>query len=352
MTRHLALVGPTASGKSAVALAVARAFDDVEIVSLDSMQVYRGMDIGTAKPTEAERAGVRHHLLDVADPSEEWSVRATQDAARSAVADIEARGRRALFVGGTGLYVRAVVDGWRVPPRDAGVRATLEAETASVEGLVRAYERLALADPLAVSRIEPGNARRIVRALEVLEITGRPFSSFGGGFGEYGPPVFDVGLVGIWLPRAELGRRITARFAAMRAAGLEGEVRALARRRSGLRSGESSATSSLGGAGSFGAAGSLGGAGSVVGEGLSRTAAQAIGYKEVLAHLDGEIPTLAEAFDLAVSRTRQFARRQRVWFRRDPRIRWVGTARNPDDLAAVVVALWEPLAATVAAEPA
>ena len=316
MTRHLAIVGPTASGKSAVALAVATGLDDVEIVSLDSMQVYREMDIGTAKPSPAEQAAVRHHLVDVADPSEEWSVRATQTAAQAAVADIEARGRRALLVGGTGLYVRAVVDGLSVPPRDFAVRAALERETATAEGLERAYDRLATADPLAASRIEPGNARRVVRALEVLQTTGRPFSSFGPGLADYGAPAFDVGLVGVWLPRAELGRRIAARFASMRAAGLEAEVRALAERP----------------------------------RGLSRTAAQAIGYKEILAHLDGEIASPAEAFDLAVRRTREFARRQRVWFRRDPRIRWLGTARNPDQLADVVVALWENTAATVAAD--
>ena len=317
MTRHLAIVGPTASGKSAVALAVATALDDVEIVSLDAMQVYRGMDIGTAKPSPAERTAVRHHLVDVADPSEEWSVRATQAAARAAVADIEARGRRALLVGGTGLYVRAVVDGLHVPPRDVDVRAALEREAATATGLARAYRRLETADPLAASRIEPGNRRRIVRALEVLETTGRPFSSFGPGLTEYGLPAFDVGLVGVWLPRAELGRRIADRFCAMRAEGLEAEVRALAARS----------------------------------RGLSRTAAQAIGYKEMLSHLAGEIASPADAFELAVRRTRQFARRQRVWFRRDPRIRWVGTARNPHDLAAVVLALWRD-AAIVAADRA
>jgi len=317
VTRHLAIVGPTASGKSAVALAVATALDDVEIVSLDAMQVYRGMDIGTAKPSPAERTAVRHHLVDVADPSEEWSVRATQTAARAAVADIETRGRRALLVGGTGLYVRAVVDELRVPPRDVDVRAALEREAATAAGLARAYRRLETADPLAASRIEPGNRRRIVRALEVLETTGRPFSSFGPGLTEYGPPAFDVGLVGVWLPRAELGRRIADRFCAMRAEGLEAEVRALAARS----------------------------------RALSRTAAQAIGYKEMLSHLAGEIASPADAFELAVRRTRQFARRQRVWFRRDPRIRWVGTARNPHDLAAVVLALWRD-AAIVAADRA
>lgn len=337
MTRHLAIVGPTASGKSAVALAVAHALGDVEIVSLDSMQVYRGLDIGTAKPTVAERNAVRHHLVDVADPAEDWSVRATQDAARAAITDIEARGRRALLVGGTGLYVRAVVDGLNVPPRDLVVRAALERETATISGLARAYERLAVADPPAVTRIEPGNARRIVRALEVIEITGLPFSSFGAGLTEYGPPAIDVGLVGVWLPRAELGRRIDARFAAMRDAGLETEVRALAARRPSPPALAPGSDESLEES-------------SRRGGGLSRTAAQAIGYKEILAHLDGEVPSLSDAFDLAVHRTRQFARRQRMWFRRDPRIRWVGTARNPDDLAAVVVALWDAKAATVVAD--
>jgi tRNA dimethylallyltransferase len=333
LTRHLAIVGPTATGKSAIALRVARAFDDVEIVSLDSMQVYRGMDIGTAKPSRAEQDEVRHHVIDVADPAEEWSVRATQDAALAAVADIEGRGRRALLVGGTGLYVRAVVDGLRVPPRDLAVRATLEHETATAEGLALAYERLALADPLAVSRIEPGNARRIVRALEVLELTDQPFSSFGAGLADYGTPAIDVGLVGVWLPRAELGRRISARFATMRERGLEAEVRTLAARpHPESRRGDSSDESSRRRGG------------------LSRTAAQAIGYKEVLAYLDGELASLEDAFDLAIRRTRQFARRQRVWFRRDPRIRWLGTARNPDQLADVVVALWNDTAAKVAAD--
>jgi tRNA dimethylallyltransferase len=329
VTRHLAIVGPTATGKSAVALAVARELGDAEIVSLDSMQVYRGMDIGTAKPSRADRDAVPHHLIDVADPSDEWSVRETQTAARAAIADIEARGRRALLVGGTGLYVRAVVDGLSVPPRDLEVRAELELETSSAAGLAHAYGRLAAADPLAASRIEPGNARRIVRALEVLDSTGQLFSSFGAGLGEYGPPAFDVALVGVWLPRAELGRRVAARFAEMRAAGLETEVRTLAHAHP-TRLDESSEESPRRNGG------------------LSRTAAQAIGYKELLAHFDGEIPTLANAFDLAIRRTRQFARRQRVWFRRDPRIRWVGTARNPDDLAPVVMALWETEGATVA----
>src|SRR5256714_541552 len=192
----LVILGPTASGKSDLAIELARR-TGAELLSMDSMQVYRGMDIGTAKPTPAERAAVPHHLIDVADPAEEWSVRATQEAANAAIADIEARGRRALLVGGTGLYVRAVVDALAVPATDPHVRASLEAQTATDEGLARAYRELQAHDALAAARIEPSNRRRIVRALEVIEMTGRPFSSFGVGLTEYAPPALDVTLVGM-----------------------------------------------------------------------------------------------------------------------------------------------------------
>jgi tRNA dimethylallyltransferase len=318
VTRHLAIVGPTASGKSEIALSIAAVRPDVEIVSLDSMQVYRGMDIGTAKPSPAQLAAVPHHLVDVVDPSTEWSVRDTQDAARTAIAGIEARDHRALIVGGTGLYVRAVVDGLSVPPRDMHRRASLEVEVAEPSGLAAAYGRLRALDPIAASRIEPGNARRIVRALEVIEATGRPFSSFGAGLDDYPSPALDMAMVGVWLPRDELALRIARRFSTMRDLGLEAEVRRL----------------------------------SGTAHGLSRTARQAIGYKEVLAFLDGALPTIDDAFELAMSRTRKFARRQRVWFRRDPRIHWIGAARNPDHLAGVVLARWEPAGATLAPYPA
>jgi tRNA dimethylallyltransferase len=284
LTRHLALVGPTASGKSALALELARARGDVEIVSLDSMQVYRGFDIGTAKPTPAERAEVAHHLVDVADPSEEWSVRRTQLGAREAIADIEARGRRALLVGGTGLYVRAVVDDLAIPPTDAAVRAAIDAE--AERDLAALHERLTQLDPDAAARVEPGNRRRIVRALEVIELTGRPFSSFGPGIDDYGPPALDVTMLGLIVDPDDLARRIEQRFAAMHAAGLVDEVRQLAE------------------------------------QPLSRTAREAIGYREVLAHLAGDT-SLADALDAAVRRTRRFARRQRVWFGRDPRVQWI-----------------------------
>jgi tRNA dimethylallyltransferase len=273
---------------------------------MDSMQVYRGMDVGTAKPTPADRAAVSHHLVDVADPWDDWSVQRTQTEARAAVADIEARGKRALLLGGTGLYVQAVIDDLRFPEEDLEVRAAIEARTATPEQLDAAYAELVRLDPDAAARIEPGNARRIVRALEVIEITGKPFSSFGPGLQEYGETVFPVAIAGVWLPREVLRHRIESRFAAMRDAGLVDEVRAL---RDDPR-------------------------------GWSRTARQAIGYKEVLAHLDGEVPDLDTALGAAVRRTNTFARRQRVWFRRDPRITWFGTTDNSCATRPALLSWW------------
>jgi tRNA dimethylallyltransferase len=296
---HLAIVGPTASGKSALALEVACALGDVELVSVDSMQVYRRLDIGTAKPSASERAAVPHHLIDVAEPTDEWSVVRFQAAARAAVADIDARGKRALLVGGTGLYVQAVIDPLTFPPEDPAVRAAILARTDDL------YDELVARDPVAASATEPGNTRRIARALEVIEVTGRPFSSFGTGIQTYGDTVFPVRVAGVWLPRDVLNARIAARVAAMRDAGLVDEVRALRAR----------------------------------GE-LSRTAAQAIGYREVLDHLDDPESSLDEVFDAIVVRTRQFARRQRMWFRRDPRITWFGTVDNPCAVLPALLASW------------
>ncbi|MFI5046403.1 MAG: tRNA (adenosine(37)-N6)-dimethylallyltransferase MiaA [Acidimicrobiia bacterium] len=304
MTQHLALVGPTASGKSAVAMAVAHALGDVEIVSVDSMQVYRGLDIGTAKPSRAEREAVPHHLVDVADPADEWSVARYQREARAAIAEVERRGRRALLVGGTGLYVRAVIDPLEFPPRDLTLRAAIAAELEDPDALARAYDELSAIDPAAAARIEPGNRRRIARALEVVRLTGRPFSSFGAGLQTFGDPVVAVSLIGLWLPRAELGRRIEQRVAGMRDAGFVDEVRAL--RAEGA---------------------------------VSPTAAQAIGYREVLEHLDAVV-ALDDALDRVVARTRAFARRQRMWFRRDPRITWAAVADNPCLVVPALLALW------------
>ena len=297
--RHLALVGPTASGKSALALAVARRWPDVELVSIDSMQVYRGMDVGTAKPTPAERAEVPHHLLDLADPDEDFSLARFVAAAREALAGVEARGHRALLVGGTGLYLRAVVDELELPGRWPDVRAELEADAATPEGTAALHRRLAALDPVAASRMEPTNRRRVVRALEVTLGSGRPFSSFGPGLGAH--PATRFSLAGLWLPRPAVAARVAERYRAQLAAGFLDEVRALAARPTGV----------------------------------SPTARQALGYRELLAHLDGRVG-LDEALGEAVRRTRAFARRQRVWFRRDPRIAWFAT---PSDPLAVLPAL-------------
>ena len=298
---HLAVVGTTASGKSAVALALARARrPDVELVSADSMQVYRGMDLGTAKPTPAERAEVPHHVLDLADPGEEFSVARFQRAVHDAVADIEGRGRTAVLVGGTGLYLRAVVDDLRLPGQWPALRAELEADP-DTAGL---YRRLVGLDPLAASRMEPGNRRRIIRALEVTVGSGRPFSSFGPGLEAYPPTRFR--LVGLRVPRAELDRRIEERLRVMVAAGLVEEVRGLVERHPA---------------------------------GLSRTAGQALGYREVLRHVVHGEP-LDDCVDEAVRRTRRFARRQEAWFRRDPRIHWYDAAGNPLAVAERVLGDW------------
>jgi tRNA dimethylallyltransferase len=304
-TIHLALVGPTASGKSTLALAAAAQLGDVEIVSVDSMQVYRGMDIGTAKPTPSERASVPHHLLDLADPWEDYSVARFQRAATEALAGIEARGRRALLVGGTGLYFQAVVDGLSLPAQDLTVRSSLEAR-ADGEGLGPLYQELSRVDPVAAGRIDPGNRRRVVRALEVIESTGEPFSSFGPGLFQGNGTALRIHAAGLWIPRAVGAQRIADRFAAMERAGLVEEVRRLA----------------------------------ADGRGLSRTARQAIGYKEVLEHLDGSVPTLEAALSRAVDRTRALARRQRMWFRRDSRITWFGVPENPLAMLPALLTTW------------
>jgi tRNA dimethylallyltransferase len=282
---RVALVGPTASGKSGVAFAVARTLPGVEIVAADSMQVYVGMDVGTAKPSLAERAEVPHHLVDVADPAEEYTVARWQRAAAAAVSGIDDRGGVALLVGGTGLYVRALVDRLEIPGRWPELRAGLEAEAAA-SGPVALHSRLVALDPVAAGRMEPTNTRRVVRALEVTLGSGRPFSSYGPGLGAN--PASEFHQVGLELDPDELAERIEARYRQQLADGFLEEVATLASRPAGL----------------------------------SRTARQALGYKELLDHLEGR-RGLEEAVDLAIRRTRQFARRQRAWFRRDPRIEWV-----------------------------
>ncbi len=306
MTTHLALVGATATGKTELALAAARALGDVEIVSVDSMQVYRGMDIGTAKATPGEQAEMPHHLIDLADPSEDFSVARFQAAARQALDDIERRGRRALVVGGTGLYYQALVDRLDLPGDHPAVRAELQARGSEPGGLDALYRELTARDPVAAGRIDPGNERRIVRALEVILATGRPFSSFGPGLFASTHEALPLQAAGVWMPRGASATRIAERFAGMRAQGLVDEVSALA----------------------------------AAPAGLSRTARAAIGYKEVLEALEGRI-SLEAALSRAVDRTRQLARRQRMWFRRDHRIAWVGTANKPLAALPALLALWK-----------
>jgi tRNA dimethylallyltransferase len=288
----LAIVGPTASGKSDLALAIARRHVGVEVVAADAMQVYRGMDIGTAKPTAAEQEEIRHHLVDVADPDDDFSLARYVELGRAALVDIEARGGRAVIVGGTGLYVRGLVDDFEVPGQWPAVRDELEGDP-DTEAL---HRRLADLDPVAASRMEPGNRRRIVRALEVTVGSGRRFSSFGPGMAAY-PPVATL-QIGLEWPLDELDRRIETRVQAMVDRGLVDEVSRLA-----------------------GAP-----------RGLSRTARQALGYREVLEHLDGAC-SLDEAVATTVARTRRFARRQVRWFRRDPRVVWRDGRIAPDELA-------------------
>ena len=300
----MALVGPTASGKTSLALAVARARGaggpPVELVSVDSMAVYRGMDIGTAKPTAAVRSEVPYHLVDVVDPSDEYTVQQFQAAALSVLDGIAERGHRALLVGGTGLYLRSLIDDLTFPGRFPEVATALEAElekagpSDSPEGLsalAGLYARLVDLDPVAAARVEPTNRRRVVRALEVTMGSGRPFSSFGPGLDAY--PETRFALVGLPLGQ-DIDRRIEDRFAAQMEAGFLDEVRELADRPGGL----------------------------------SRTARQALGYRELLSHLEGGV-SLDAALSEAIRRTRVFARRQWAWFRRDPRIVWVGEQEDP-----------------------
>jgi tRNA dimethylallyltransferase len=288
--RHLSLVGATATGKTAAAVRYARRHADVELVSVDAIAVYRGLDVGTAKPTPEERRGVAWHLVDCCDPAEEFSVARFQVAARAAVAGIEGRRHRAVLVGGTGLYHRSLVDDLTFPGRYPGIAAALESEADGPDGLAGLWAQLAGLDPAAASRVSPTNRRRLVRALEVVVGSGKPFSDSGPGLDHYGPTRFC--LVGLRLSRDELDRRIAARLGAQLAAGFVDEVAALAAREPGL----------------------------------SRTARQALGYRELLEFVAGRT-TLAEARAEILRRTRAFARRQEAWFRRDPRIIWLDAAR-------------------------
>ncbi|MCX6466592.1 MAG: tRNA (adenosine(37)-N6)-dimethylallyltransferase MiaA [Pseudonocardiales bacterium] len=287
----LVVVGPTAAGKSDLALALARECGG-EIVNADAMALYRGMDVGTAKPTPAQRAAVPHHLLDVLDVRETASVAAYQRDARAVVERLRAAGRTPVLVGGSGLYVQAVIDELEFPGTDPRLRAELETELAE-RGPAALHARLAGLDPAAARDILPSNGRRIVRALEVIALTGRPFPAR---FPAGAAPRYDAVLLGVDRAAPELDERVARRVARMFAAGLVDEVRGLP----GLAAG--------------------------------MTASRALGYQQVLAG-----GPMSDAAVATVRATRRFVRRQRSWFRRDPRVRWLDGAA-PDLLERAVVA--------------
>jgi tRNA dimethylallyltransferase len=282
-------------------MAAARRVVGIELVCVDAMQVYRRMDIGTAKPTPAEQAAVRHHLIDIVDAGVDFTVADFRTAAQLVIRDVARRDKHALLVAGTGLYHRVLIDDIELPGQWPDVRDELE-EDAERLGAPALHARLAALDPVAAARMEPTNTRRVVRALEVCVGSGRAFSSFGPGLDVYPPsPVAQLGLR--W-PRDVLARRIEQRVETMIDAGLVGEVAALLDRP------------------------------------ISRTARQALGYKELIEHLEGRC-TLEAAVAAIVTGTRQLAVRQERWFRRDPRVRWIDIEADPvaEALPAVLDAL-------------
>lgn len=269
-------------------MALARSRPDIELVSIDSMQVYRGMDIGTAKPSAAEQAEIKHHLIDIADPADDFAVSTFQQAWREVAADIESRGATPILVGGTGLYLRAVIDNLAFPGQYPEVVAELEGE-----GLTNAemFERLSTLDPLAASRVDANNERRLLRALEVTIGSGKPFSSFGPGMTDY--PETPFRLLGLRMDKEFVVERINARYDQQMAIGFLEEVRSLVERE----------------------------------RPIGRTARQALGYRELLTHIEDGV-AIEDALETAKVRTRRFARRQMKWFERDPRITWIDVTRE------------------------
>ena len=295
--RVIAIVGPTAAGKSELAIGVAQALDG-EVVNADSMQLYAGMDIGTAKLSPGQRRGVPHHLLDIWDIRQTASVAVYQRLARQVIAGIHARGRVPVLAGGSGLYLRAALDNLEFPGTDPVVRHRLETEL-SADGPAALHARLARLDPAAASAILPSNGRRIVRALEVIEVAGRPFTA---ALPRY-ESCYPVTQIGLGVERPELDQRIADRVDRMWQAGFVAEVATL--ERAGLREG--------------------------------RTASRALGYAQVLRFLAGECGE-DEARTQTIQATRRFARRQQSWFRRDPRVVWLAAATEPGELVAQALA--------------
>jgi tRNA dimethylallyltransferase len=289
--RVIAIVGPTAAGKSELAIQLAQALGG-EVVNADSMQLYAGMDIGTAKLRPGQWRGVPHHLLDIWNIRQTASVAVYQRLAREVIAGIHARGRIPVLAGGSGLYLRAALDNLEFPGTDPAVRRRLEAELAAT-GPAPLHARLAALDPAAASAILPSNGRRIVRALEVIEVAGHPFTA---ALPRY-ESRYPVAQIGLRVERAELDQRIADRVGRMWQAGFVAEVAAL--ERAGLREG--------------------------------RTASRALGYAQVLRFLAGE-SSEDEARGQTILATRRFARRQQSWFRRDPRVAWLAAGTEPAEL--------------------
>jgi tRNA dimethylallyltransferase len=279
------ICGPTATGKSDLAIEVAEKFDG-EIINADSMQLYQGMDIGTAKISKVERRGIPHHLLDILKVNQDASVAAYQELARKAIEDIQARKKAAIVVGGTGLYIKSIVDEMNFPETDPSIRIKLESEAESL-GTAELYSRLKLLDPEAAAAIEPANLRRIIRALEVIEVTGKPYSAnLPSDVSLRYPDALHIGLA---MERTTLAPRIEARIHRMFERGLIGEVEKL------------------------------------MGEGLleGTTAQRAIGYAQVISLIQGQL-SQQEAISETIVATRQYVRRQETWFKRDQRIQWIG----------------------------
>lgn len=302
-TKLIAIVGPTASGKSDVAIELAKRIGG-EVISADSMQIYKGMDIGTAKVTRKEMQGVPHHLIDIVEPTEPFSVAEYQGLARQKIDEITRRGKIPILVGGTGLYVRSVIDKLEFPSGEvtSAVRRRLE-ERAEQEGGDALYGELIVKDPAAAGIVHPKNVRRVIRALEVIELTGRPFSEFHREW-KNRESVYDLEMFGLTMDREKLRERINRRVDRMIEGGLLDEVKDL------------------------------------VARGYERflTSQQAIGYKELIGYLEGET-SLEEAVDTLKARTRQYAKRQLTWFRADSRVRWIDvTCKTTGEVADEIMA--------------
>ena len=295
---HLVLIGTTASGKSSLSIEIAKKRPILEILSMDSMAIYQGMNIGTATPSDEEQREIQHHLINIVESTEEFSVSQFQEAANNSLMEIEDREKKALLVGGTGLHVRAVVDNLSIPGQFPEVKRELESELDTT----KLYKQLENLDPIAAKKMEPTNRRRVVRALEVTLGSGKPFSQFGPGMDSY--PTTPFTQIGLQLSRDHIDKRIFERYEKQIATGFLEEVE------------------------------------TVMAKGLSRTAAPALGYKEFHFYLRGDY-SLEEAIEKAVVATRKFARRQERWFRRDPRITWLEVAEDPLEVIEDVLKIFD-----------